>query len=322
MLQIVRSFMSEEKEFRRGINTRKHQTSLLSTVMAAFWNEEMKVFQCGKKVLSGLCPTLHTTFYPDFYFPSSFWQIRKKSKKRKSRSRTVPIWIAKKRFAASAPLSSSVPLSSSSSSPPHHDGNAGVRLDNEVDELVHLFTKKKFSLRDIASACYSVASSSSSSFESLSSVVSKWSVNTKALVVFLIEQGWNPHRSQLTVASVTHGVATRIDLLCTCPLDQTYEILENKVGYEYSQDCGKEVRMEFPFSEIDARIDHQHQLQLLGTHMLFESSFPHVPSKQIRSCILKHSSDGTITKIPLDPKFLERKSLVWSALEGPKKNQA
>lgn len=163
--------------------------------------------------------------------------------------------------------------------------------------------------------------------------VAHWSDCTKELVKFLHRKGWIPFRSQVVVGSMECCVATKIDLLCMDARAQTYIVIELKVGYDYGK-CGSDVMMLAPFEKLDARIDHQQQIQLLGNILLFEKSFTSVKSEEIDGCILQFKIMGSgknysqaastcleLKEIPLDPRFKALKQQMWEAMIGKPKAQ-
>jgi len=285
-----------------------------------FWNDKLKKFQCGNKCLSGLCPTLHTLFYPDFDFQSAFNRYNGKtsvqvdvSTTKKTIKRFIPVWIYKKRLAATtvvAPSDTPMSSSSSSSSTPTRV-QAGVILDTEVTELVGL-VKNKISLKQIIGACSATTAFSTESFW-VRSRVARWSAPTKALAVLLDAKGYLPERSQLVVGSLQCGVATKIDLLCLDLIHHVYVVIECKVGYDYG-DCGSDVKMSAPFEAFDARVSNQIQLQLLGSMILLEKHFGLKPDN-VHGIVLRwKSSTDSFEETPIDPALRKLSASLWQAL--------
>jgi len=198
-----------------------------------FFNNRIKKFQCGSSTLSGLHLVLKRNFYPDFNFFSAVRTDCDKvavttvssGKKKKTRIRQVPIWIANKRKNT---VSSGWNVHSASSSTQVSGKSVGIRLDREVDELVRLVAgERKIPLRSIYYACFPLAGHT----EAVRVDTLLWGAQVKALVKFLFNQGWLPSRSQLVVSEPGIGLATALDLLCLDVKERRYVVVECKCGY-------------------------------------------------------------------------------------------
>lgn len=278
-------------------------------------------------MFSGLRLTLHRAFYPDFDFASAFNKLNGEiqiatpshSNPQKQKMRKfVPVWVFKKKVesaaaAASSSVSSSSQLSNASRSSSETESNAGVVLDNEVDELISLI-KTGSTLSDIARACEGVITTNTNA-ERLKGKVANWSKATKALIRFLQKNAFIPERSQLVVGCTQIGVATKADLVCVHFKSKSYVLIENKVGYDY-EECGKDVKMSPPFEKFDARVSHQNLLQLLGTQLLFERTFPSIDPRNIKSVLVRYkNSTDSVEDTHLPDDFLSLKADMWKALK-------
>lgn len=299
-----------------------------------YFNKKMKAFQCGARLLSGLCPTLKRLFYPDFDFLKatkyncdtvevkmvSHQGSRKKKSKRKPKTRVVPIWIAKKMMADNTQQSLSVNSSSSSSSIiPARNVNVGIRVDNEVKEIVKLCDEEKVKFRTVYFACFPLLSEPI--HDDIRAKTLHWLPHTRALLKFLYNQKWEPSKAQFVVSDPTLGVATAMDLLCMDLANSRWIVVELKVGYDYAECAVKGSMMQHPFSKWDTSIRNQHHLQLLGTTLLFERSHSAAASLPILSVLIRFktpyvgSDDVSLEVEALDSYALERKSTLLAVLQ-------
>jgi hypothetical protein len=223
--------------------------------MSSSSKETFKFLQCGQWYLSGLCPTLRKHFYPHYNFISAVKQecprteisMIPKDGKSTPKTRKVPVWIARKWQSQSERSLSYCPSESSSSSSTavsstdknqnqNQNQALGIRLDNEVTELVNIMLDSKIDLRKILSWCYPnvLGACSKDCMEDIDDLCAQarvvgWLSHTKALVRFLYNQSWIPIRSQLECKSPNVRIGTKMDLLCLDTKNKTYVVVENKV---------------------------------------------------------------------------------------------
>jgi len=169
---------------------------------------------------------------------------------------------------------------------------AGMRRGNTVDKQVGN------TIRYIATKNMSFGTLMCDS--RLATYRNRWHSYTRALMVYLISKRWYPVCAQLPVVSSPATVATAIDLLCWSLEHKSYVLVEIKTGYAGWYTAGNKRLAHAPKHNNGPY--SQHQLQLAGTLLMFQQTYPCVSIGS--ACVLRvhaiaEQKEPIVTMYPL-----------------------
>lgn len=149
--------------------------------------------------------------------------------------------------------------------------------------------------------------------ERVRNAYAKRSLDTRKIWSMMFKYGLTPIGTQVGVGSLTLGVATSVDLVCL-DRDKKYVLIEIKSGYETGYEDATEHTMNHPFQHRSDCEFHQHQLQLAGTRMLYQLTFPH---HTLGTCRLWRVHTRGIDSHPLMNWAIEARDEMFRVLQTP-----